>query len=440
MNRIEALRRRRDERSLGLPSDSFLFNSLAYTIGSVGSRQEEIAPGLGPYVQALLQSPPAFAAQQTRALLLEQARFVWRGNRLSDNPGKLFGTAELGVLEKPWPSGTTGELLSRMEWHAGPVGNAYVLKQGNRLRVLRPDWVTIIIGSNRSPDEPAWALDGEIVGYLYRPGGGAGGRADGRAEMLLPEDVAHWAPIPDPMASYRGMSWLTPVIREIQADSAATEHKLKFFEQGASPQMVFSLDSSVTPEQMREFKQATEAAVNGVGNAYKNLYLGGGADVTVVGADLKQLDFTNVQGMGENRIAVASRIPAALLGIKEGLQGSALNAGNFSATRRMLADTWYYPTLQSACSTLAHLLPTKIDAELWYDDDIPFLREDAKDAAEITKVNAGSVRQLIDAGFTPTSAVSSVQANDLSLLEHTGMFSVQLHTPGDDDAETPVES
>ena len=436
MNRIESLRRRRDQRSLSLSSDQFSFNGLAYTIGSVGSRQEEVAPHLGPYVQALMQSPPAFAAQQTRALLLEQARLVWRGNRQNDNPGKLFGTNELELFERPWPGGNTGELLSRMEWHAGPVGNAYVVRQGRRLRLLRPDWVTIIIGSDKHPDSPAWALDGEIVGYMYQPGGGAS--KAGQSEMLLPENVAHWAPIPDPMASYRGMSWMTPIIREIQADSAATDHKLKFFENGATPQMVFSLDSSVTPEQMREFKQATESAVNGLGNAYKNLYLGGGADVTVVGTDLKQLDFTNIQGMTENRIAVASRVPAALLGIKEGLQGSALNAGNFSATRRMLADTWYYPTLQSACSTLGHLVPAKRDAELWYDDDIPFLREDAKDAAEITKVNAGAIRQLIDAGFTPSSAVASVMGNDLDLLEHTGMFSVQLNTPGVDDAETPA--
>jgi phage portal protein BeeE len=429
VNRIEARRRRNNERYL-LPGDAFAWNGLSYTIGSTGSRQEEIAPHIGPYVQALLASPPAFAAQTVRAQLLEQARFVWRGNRLNSAPGRLFGTNELSVLEQPWPGGNTGELLSRMEWHAGPAGNAYVVRQGNRLRLLRPDWVTIIIGSNTSPDAPGWALDGEVVGYLYRPGGGNGGRNESGAQTLLPEQVAHWAPIPDPMASYRGMSWMTPIIREIQADSAASDHKLQFFRNGATPQMVFSLDPTVTPEQMREFKMATESAINGVGNAYKNLYLGGGADVTVVGKDLQQIDFTSVQAMTENRIAVASRVPAALLGIKEGLQGSTLNAGNFGATRRMMADTWFYPTLQSMCSTLAHLLPSKVDAELWYDNDIPFLREDARDAAEIIATNSQAIRQLVDAGFDPSSAVDAVVSNDLTLLAHNGLFSVQLQPPG----------
>lgn len=432
MNRIEALRRRREER-LSL-ADVFQFQGLSYpyaVLDGPNTRSEETAVGLLPFVAALVQSPPAFAAQTIRAQLMEQARFVWRGNRLNSAPGRLFGTSELAILEQPWPGGTTGELLSRMEWHAGTTGNAYVHRQGNRLRLLRPDWVTIIIGSDTAPDQAAWALDGEVVGYLYKPGGGGAAQY----ERLLPETVAHWAPIPDPLATYRGMSWMTPIIREINADSSATNHKLKFFENGATPQMVFSLDSSVTPEQMREFKLATDSAISGIGNAYKNLYLGGGADVTVVGKDLQQIDFTNVQAMTENRIAVASRVPAALLGIKEGLQGSTLNSGNFGATRRMMADTWFYPTLHSACATLAHLLPRKVDAELWYDADIPFLREDARDAAEIVGTNARAIRQLLDAGFTPESAVDAIVSNDLTLLDHTGLYSVQLQRPNTSPAD-----
>jgi hypothetical protein len=37
--------------------------------------------------------------------------------------------------------------------------------------------------------------------------------------------VAHFAPIIDPLADFRGMSWLTPILREIQADQAMTRHQ-----------------------------------------------------------------------------------------------------------------------------------------------------------------------------------------------------------------------
>src|SRR3546814_2208685 len=58
------------------------------------------------------------------------------------------------------------------------------------------------------------------------------------AVLLLPDEVVHYSPIPDPIARFRGMSWLTPVIREIQADNAATTHKDSFYRNGARPSML----------------------------------------------------------------------------------------------------------------------------------------------------------------------------------------------------------
>lgn len=195
--------------------------------------------------------------------------------------------------------------------------------------------------------------------------------------------------------------------------------------------MVFSLDPSVTPEQLRDFKEATDDALSGVGNAYKNLYLGGGADVTVVGRDMQQLEFGATLAAGENRIAVASRVPAAILGVKEGLQGSTLNAGNFSQARRAMADTWLFSNLKSLCSALETLVVAPNGLRLWYDSNIPFLRDDAKDAAQVNQTNAQAIRTLADGGFDPDSVVAAVTANDMSLLVHTGRLSVQLQKPND---------
>jgi hypothetical protein len=70
-------------------------------------------------------------------------------------------------------------------------------------------------------------------------------------------------------------------------------------------------------------------------------------------------------------------------------------------------------------------------SELWYDDcDIAFLKEDQQDAANIQQTKAVTIKQLIDAGFESDSVVSAVTAGDLSLLQHTGLFSVQLQPAG----------
>lgn len=415
-----------------IPS-SFNYGGNTYPFGMTqtlaGQRVQAVASTLPGYAAALRACPPAFAAEMVRALVLSQARFVFRNRPGSRTPRRLFGTSELATLETPWPNATTGELLALMEWHAGLCGNAFVIRQATRLRVLRPDWCAVIYGSDSEPDDPATALDGEIVGYVYQNGGIGSGR--GKPQTMLPADVAHWSPLPDPERPGMGQSWVTAALADIQGDRAATQHKLKFFENGATPNMVVKGITAATRDQFNDIVDAMEDKHAGVANAYRTLYLVAGADATVVGADLKQLDFKATQGAGETRIAMLGRVPAPLLQISEGLAGSSLNAGNFGMARRIFADSWVYPTLQDVSAALAPLLRVPSDAELWFDtSDIPLLREDAKDAAEIAQMNATTIGQLVREGFTPESAKSAVIGQDMSLLVHSGLVSVQLQAPG----------
>jgi hypothetical protein len=179
---------------------------------------------------------PVFATILARQLVFSEARFQWR-TFSNGRPGPLFGSPALSLLEKPWPNGTTGELLSRMEQDASLAGNAYetladdlgnlgrsATGPGRRIVRIRPDWVQIVIGSFSG--DP-FDLDAKPLGYLYRPATAVVGRPDtwGGEVLLLPSEVAHYSPIPDPIARFRGMSWLTPVLNEITSDKAATTHK-----------------------------------------------------------------------------------------------------------------------------------------------------------------------------------------------------------------------
>ena len=421
-----------------IPS-TFGYGGVQYGIGGsglnqtlAGNRATEVMATLPGYAAALRGCPPAFAAQMVRALVLSQARFTWRNLPSSPKARRTFGNRDLAPLEQPWTNATTGELLARMEWHAGLAGNAYVTRQPDRLRVLRPDWVALLFGSQRQPDYPSHALDGKLLGYVYCNGGFNSGN---RVETLLPQDVAHWSPIPDPEAAGIGMSWITPAVRDIQGDRLATEHKIRFFENGATPNLVVKGVTAATREQFEEIVDAMEQKHAGVANAYRTLYLAAGADATVVGSDLSQIDFKSTQGLGETRLSVLSRVPAALLGISEGLSGSSLNAGNFSAARRMFADTWVYPTLQDLCGSTATLVSVPNDAELWFDvADMPILREDAKDAAEIAQIQMSTIVAGVNGGFEAESVKAAVIGQNMSLLKHSGMVSVQLQQPG---AEQP---
>ena len=418
--------------------NQFQYGNTTYTFGMPAgmsqtmaqTRLKTISNSLPGYMGALKSCPPAFAAQMVRALVLSQVRFTFRNPPWdSAAPRKTFGTQALNLLERPWKNGTTGDLVGLMEWHAGLTGNAFVLRQPNRLRVMRPDFVAAVYGSELEPDSPDHALDGELLGYIYQNGGI--GNTTTKPMLLSADDVTHWSPIPDPENPGMGMSWITPGLRDIQADQAASEFKTKFLTNGATPNLVVKGIPATTREQFNEIVDMLEERHTGFANAFRTLYLTGGADATVVGSNLSELDMRNTQGGGETRISMLSRVPAPVLGISAGLEGSSLNAGNFGQARRLFADTWVFPALQDLAHALSPVIDVPPRAELWFDTiDIPLLREDAKDAAEINEVKARTIFSLVGSGATFESANAAVESGDFKILKPSGMYSVQLRPPG----------
>lgn len=426
MKLIQALGRSSDSLTLDqMLATYFSYNGLSYpvlnqTIGS--NRAEEIGADFQGIVEgAYRQNGVVFACLMVRQLLFQEARFQFRRFK-SGRPGEYFGTRDLLPLEHPWPNATTGDLLARAIQDVDLAGNWYGARIGDTIRRLRPDYITIVMGSKVDPDHAGVAPDADVLGYIYDP-------PSGKSVVYLPEQIAHFAPYPDPQANFRGMSWLTPVIREIMADQAATTHKLKFFEQGATPNMVVSFDPAVDAEKVAKWIEMMEANIGGAANAYRTLYLGGGADAKPVGSSMREIGFKDVQGAGETRIAAAAGVPPVIVGLSEGLQAATYS--NYSQARRRFADGTMRPLWRNFAGSVASIIRVPAASDLWYDDrDIPFLAEDVKDAAEVQAANSQSIKALTEAGYDPTSVVEAITAGDLNRLTHTGLFSVQLQQPG----------
>lgn len=391
-----------------------------------GAKQEAPVDSMAGYVQGVYKANGVvYACMAARLRLFSEARFQFRQVR-SGRPGELFGTAELNILEEPWVNGTTGDMLMRMIQDADLAGNAYLYRAGDVLQRMPPDWVDIVLGSSQVPDHPGYALDAKVVGYLYHPGGR---RSDAPPKALLPEQVAHFAPTPDPIARFRGMSWLTPVIRETLADQAATDHKLKFFENAATVPYAVKFDAGTARAVFESSVEAFKAQHQGTANAYKTLFLAGGMDVTPIGSDLKQVDFKVTQGGGETRIAAAAEVPPIIVGLSEGLQAATYS--NYQLAMRRFVDLTMRPLWRNAAGSLSVLITVPPGSELWYDDrDIPALHESSRDAAEIQQLEAQTIHTLISAGFEPDSVIDAVTAGEFNRLAHTGLYSVQLQPAG----------
>lgn len=364
-----------------------------------------------------------FAVVLARMALFSEATLKYRA--LGDK--HLFGTGDLLPLEQPWSGGTTGELLARMEQHASLGGQALVVRSGDGVKLLRPDWVQRVSGLVSD----AGVQERQLLGYSYTPGG-LHGVDVGRWEdpVYYPaQDVACWSPVPDPLNPWRGMSWLTPVAREVNADAAMTQYKQKFFENAATPNLVIRYQKKLPDGYVRAFSDQFEARHSGINQSWRTVILDEAADLTVVGNTFEQMTFTALQGASETRIAAAGGVPPIVVGLKEGLEAATYS--NFSQAMRRFADLTMRPNWRSAVAALAQLVDVPDDAQLWYDTtDIAALQEGEKERAEAAQVSAAAMSTLIAAGYDPDSVTRAVISGDFSILKHTGLVSVQLQTPG----------
>jgi hypothetical protein len=322
--------------------------------------------------------------------------------------------------------------LMQIETDVAYAGNAFIVRgTGNDLHRLDPSRVTYVLGSNMMP---SWngdltdfvPPDMTVIGIVYNPNAD---RMETRGSIAyLPGEYAHWMPEPDPAAPWKGTAWVASLTAEAALEGQIVDHQQKFFERGTVPSLVF-LSEGLEDEELSAASDRMNASYGGTSNAFKNLFLSNVTDVRDVSTDFSKIGFDGLHGSIEVAVAMRSRIPAAILGTRDSLSGSSLNAGNFSSARRLLADGWLSPHSWSLCEALEVLAPPRGGSDVVLAPDLSnvmFLQEDALDQAAILQSQMATIRSAVDAGFDPEDTVARVVAGDLTGLVHTGRASVQL--------------
>lgn len=403
--------------------------------------REVIGEGFEEFASSMFKANgPVHGCIAIRARVFSQARLLFQRFQ-GGRPVELYGGGDpgLALLERPWDRGSTANLLTDMEIDGSLAGNHFAVmvdqsgrigrqakrEDGAFLARMRPDWCTLII---HAPSGNPFNVDARVVALQYRPPGMANDPL-----LLTRKEFSHFAPMPDPLARFRGMSWLTPIIRDVTADVAYTTHATAFLKNGATPNLVVKVGEDVEDEEFKMFVAQFKEDYEGAANAYKTLFLAGGADVTPLSVDLNQVALRQNQAALETRIATAAGVHVILAGFSEGLGGSSLNEGNFGAARRLFVDSTIRDLWGKAAPALEIFAePTRAASRLWYDArDIPFLRQDAGDEATTFQTQIIAIRQGVEAGFIPDDMVRAAKAADVSLLigKHTGKVSVQLRDP-----------
>lgn len=378
------------------------------TTSYTSSGNESVMPQMTAWAQSANgNSAIVFAAILVRMALFSEITFQYQAK----DDKHLFGNQSLGILEEPWPGGTTRDLLARMEQDVSLAGQAYVWNAPgeDRLVRLRPDWTTIV-------SELVQVAGGgqyrRKVGYWVEPPRTVLGQ--GQGQFYPADEVAHWAPIPDPCADFRGMSWLTPAYRDVLGDDGMSQYKIKYLENSASPNLLIKYAQKLAPGTVDAVRDRMHARYGGVNNSFKTLVLDQGADVTVIGNSLQQMDFSNVSAVGTERILADAGVPGVLVGL-EPLRGA---GRGFQESVQKFANLWARPQWRSVCGVLSQFLDVPSGNRLWFDTgDIAALQDGEMERGQAALVRAQALLALYQAGYDRLSAVAAVNAMDLTQLK-----------------------
>ena len=247
--------------------------------------------------------------------------------------------------------------------------------------------------------------------------------------------MAHFAPIPDPYHPENGMSWLTPVVREVMGDAAATDHKLAFFENAATPNLAVKLSEKL-PRMISHSSSRRCGRTIAESRTHGRRSTSAAALTTVVGADMKQLDFKVTQGLARPHRRRRRRSPVIVKAIR-GLDASTYS--NYGQARRKFADGWARPQWRMAAGALASIVqapPARGSGTTTATSRSS--KRTRRTPRTSSSTDSQSVRQLTDGGYTPESVVKAIDARDITLLEHTGLVPVQLQAPGSEAPALPA--
>ena len=372
--------------------------------------RESILPQISGWAQqANASDSPVFSAILVRMMLLSEAQFQFQAK----DDKHLYGNQSMAVLEHPWgPDSTSGELIARCEQDASVAGNSYTwAPPGEDVLVrLRPDWVTIV---SELVQVPGGGQYRRKVGYWVEPPKSVLDR--GKGQLYQASEVAHWAPIPDPQADFRGMSWLTPVMRDIQGDDGMAQYKIRYLDANATPNLVIKYAQKLQPGTVDSIRERMTARYGGTTNAGKTLILDQGADLVAVGNSMQQIDFTSVMGLGIERILAAAGVPPLLIGL-ESIKGA---GKSYQEVIRRFGDLTLRPLWRSLCGALEPLVPDlPTGSRLWVDtSSIAALQDGEQVRAQVTLIRAQALLALGQAGYDKMSAVDAIEAGDMGQLK-----------------------
>lgn len=268
-------------------------------------------------------------------------------------------------------------------------------------------------------------------GYKYHVGGKA---------IPLSTDVCHQIQFFNPLDYNYGLPPLAAGRMSADTHRASTRYNLRFFDNSARPDLVFTTPNSLTPEQRKRMFLAWMKRHRGEDKAHFPAFLEKGTEAQLIGVNQKDMDFVNQKKMSREELCSTYQTPPALVGLFE--------YANYANAQEQEAIYWrstVVPDAKAICEFLnATLLPAfdptgklafRVD-----ESSIRALQEDQdKQSQYVDRYWRMGVplNQLVKAYKLPFGEVKGI--GDISFIGGQEYIEGELEDPAADPAAPPAE-
>lgn len=358
---------------------------------------------------AQLESMDATAAlfAITSSLAGDLSRVEWKLFRKSTDNRRVFSYEgvdsrqevithqALNVWNKPNPFMTRQEFVETVALHFELTGEQWwttgsatiggtPLSFPTELWPVRPDRMEAI------PDPENY-----LSGYVYSSPDGT--------KVPLDMDKVIFLRRPHPMDPYRGISPVSAVSWDLDADNAAARYNSGFFRNSAEPGGIIKAPNRLSDREFADLKSRWNDQHRGVANAHRVAILAGeGFEYIDRNVTQRDMQFVELRGVSTEMVRLAYRYPKPMLGTVEDVNRANAEAAQDTYARWLMVDRLE----RLKCALNYDFLPLFGSAGegVEFDYVSPIEGDRAADAAELTsKVQA--YKTLCDAGVDRKAAL-----------------------------------
>lgn len=232
-----------------------------------------------------------------------------------------------------------------------------------------------------------------IAGYVYIS-------PDGERVPLNLNEVIR-VRMPSPLDPYRGMGPVQSLMLDLETMRNASEWNRNYFLNGAEPGGIIQIDTELTDEEFRRFRDRWDEQHRGVSRAHRVALLESGAKWVERQFNMKDMQFAELRADNREIIREAYGIHPHMLGMSD-----SVNRANAEAAELVYAKYHLVPRLERLKDVLnSQFLPLfgtlGSSVEFDYCNPVPEDREadnaerESKARSFITYINAGADPQLV---------------------------------------------